>query len=90
MSETTHMTEYGVAVCLDASRRDSIRDRGEALGLRPDRAACNGMLISVYDRVLSMFTATRLPTCLRCAVLRDEALETQRVPAGVGTRKAST
>lgn len=57
------------------------------------KAACGAQASPESLRVVSpdfSLTPEKMPTCPRCAVLLDQALETQRVHAGVGTRKAST
>ena len=86
----THLTEWGVGTMLGArlvAAKDAIgvQREFEALGLRPDKAACDGHPVSISGRVPSGQPDHHIPTCPRCAVLRDEVLETGRVPAGVGT-----
>ncbi len=81
----THVTETGLAICANrlfprgASRsRAAVRSRMRRLGLRVDTVACDGTPSGgryARDVIMSAFTASKVPTCPRCAVLRDAALE---------------
>lgn len=48
-----------------------------AHGLRPDTRACDQGEVEMpgHDAILTSLTPSRVPTCPRCAVMRDEALE---------------
>jgi hypothetical protein len=82
----THVTEWGLAICagvLDLRWTVGEAARLGALGIREDTVACDesevtdGRFINggEGDVVLTIRTRTVIPTCPRCAVLRDEALE---------------
>jgi len=86
----THVTEFGLGVCAGVPSglmRES--------GLRPDTRACGDIgqpfdgsgglaryigVDQCGDTILTIRTPLAVPTCPRCAVLRDEALE-GRLPA---------
>lgn len=78
----THVTEWGLGrLVLGRSSPKTMRE----WKLRPDTRACDGVKVksrSYEDRtvILSATAERRVPTCPRCAVLRDEALE-GRLPA---------
>lgn len=72
-------------------RRGNIKRRMKRLGLRVDTVACDGssavgrlhsppFKLTTRDVILTTNTKSTVPTCPRCAVLRDEALE-GRLPA---------
>ena len=73
----THVTEWGLGrIVLGRSSPKTMRE----WKLRPDTRACDGVRVkprSYGDRtvILSATAERRIPTCPRCAVLRDEALE---------------
>lgn len=79
----THVTEFGLGLCAgivptvgwhaNVPARAVLRERG----LRPDTRACDGAEVEVpgNDAMLTVSTPRAVPTCPRCAVLRDEALE---------------
>ena len=73
----THVTEWGLGrLVLGRSSPKTMRE----WKLRPDTRACDGVRVkprSYGDRtvILSATAERRVPTCPRCAVLRDEALE---------------
>lgn len=79
----THVTEIGLGLCAGLIARElwhanvDARKALRAHGLRPDTRACDGRRVVTpeADAVLSIVTPTTIPTCPRCAVLRDEALE---------------
>lgn len=87
MMSITHVTEWGLGLCAriaDYSAASSVDRRALliARGLRPDTIACTGVKFTDddidsgrIDRVLSAFARSRLPSCPKCAVLRDAALE---------------
>ena len=68
-------------------RRANIKRRMSRRGLRADTVACDGsdaggrfrstLVVenSVRDVILTSFTKGTIPTCPRCAVMRDDALE---------------
>lgn len=62
----THVTEWGLASCAGLSM-----ESGERAGMRFMTVACGTSLFGINDIVV-FDTA---PTCPRCAVMRDEALE---------------
>lgn len=67
----THVTEIGLGsvMGMDAMRM-------AAHGLRPMTVACTGLAISDLGWGRCVFAGGDIiPTCPRCAVLRDEALE---------------
>ena len=72
----THVTEWGLGVC--TGLQIPIH---KSTGLRMDTVACMGMelcntdLSYPSDVLFSEDAAVQVPTCPRCAVLRDEALE---------------
>jgi len=84
----THVTEFGLGLCAgvvptagwygNIMAREALRARG----LRADTRACDGAEVELpgHDAMLTANTPFRVPTCPRCAVLRDEALE-GRLPA---------
>ena len=78
MSETTHMSEWGVAVILHSMGKLYTVPIVDRIGLRATATACSGM------SDMHSFVYAQTPTCPRCAVLLDEVLETGRVPLGVG------
>lgn len=66
--------------------RAAMMARMKRLGLRRDTVACDGTAVAGRfrakagewvggDVILSANTTSTIPTCPRCAVLRDEALE---------------
>lgn len=71
----THVTEFGLRYCagLEAAHRRTT--------LLADTVACTGELVCetalLYpdNFLFSEDAVVRVPTCPRCAVLRDEALE---------------
>jgi hypothetical protein len=80
----THVTEFGLGLCARIDMR-SLRERG----LRPDTRACGDIgqpfdgsggsaryigVDQCGDTILTLHTQNRVPTCPRCAVLRDMAL----------------
>lgn len=73
----THVTEWGLGrIVLGKSSPKTMRE----WKLRPDTRACDGVKVksrNYGDRtvILSVSTERRVPTCPRCAVMRDEALE---------------
>lgn len=79
----THVTEYGLGLCAGivptAGWYGNVEARTAlmARGLRADTRACDGAEVEVqgHDAMLTVSTPVRVPTCPRCAVLRDEALE---------------
>jgi hypothetical protein len=84
----THVTEWGLGLCagiVDFHEPAPPEGRTSTLldvGLRPDTLACTGEKFTDADvdegriqRILSAFANKKIPTCPRCAVLRDEALE---------------
>jgi len=83
-SQLTHVTEVGLMACAGrlfprgASRtRAAIRARARRLGLCLDVVACDSSPAGgryASDVIMSVFTAHQMPTCPRCAVLRDMAL----------------
>jgi len=77
----THVTEWGLGrLVLGRSSPKTMRE----WELRADVRACDGVKLKDRFRsattILSGLVLRRLPTCPRCAVLRDEALE-GRLPA---------
>jgi len=80
----THLTEWGLGVCAGIPLYK--KDLAMA-GLRPDTHACSGRRESsegidwLEETLLSGKAKVVVPTCPRCAVLRDEALATGVVPA---------
>jgi hypothetical protein len=80
---TTHVTEFGLGLCAGVTNRPGLpfgRMVLEAQGLRPDRIACNGARWEDPEPegqqvIPSVQCRSRVPTCPRCAVLRDAALE---------------
>ncbi len=82
----THITEWGLATCakmLDMRWPVGEAARLGALGIREDTVACDESKVidgrwiqgGEGDVVLTILARTVIPTCARCAVLRDEALE---------------
>jgi hypothetical protein len=82
----THITEWGLATCagvLDMRWPVGEAARLGALGLRYDTVACDESPVSEGrfinggegDVVLTIRARKVVPTCPRCSVLRDEALE---------------
>lgn len=80
---TTHVTEFGLGLCAGVTTRPGLpwgRLQLELSGLRPDRIACNGALWEdpepeEQEVIPTILCQSRVPTCPRCAVLRDAALE---------------
>jgi hypothetical protein len=67
----THVTEWGLGrLVLGRSSPKTMRE----WKLRADTRACDGVKVKPRH-YLSVSVLQRLPTCPRCAVLRDEALE---------------
>lgn len=88
-----HVTEWGLGLCAGVAgegKPTALVDRRallEARGLRPDTIACTGAKFTDDDidsgrieRILSAYVRSSLPTCPRCAVLRDAALEGRLPP----------
>ena len=80
----THATEFGLGFCArvngEARGGPKATARFKAAGLRGDTRACDGSpAVYNHDRGdwchLSITLHDKVPTCPRCAVLRDEALE---------------
>ena len=75
----THVTEFGLGLCAGVAPIAGWYRNGGALkraGLRPDTRACDGAeKVLGYDAMPTIHALTQVPTCPRCAVLRDEALE---------------
>lgn len=63
----THVTEWGLVACSGMSAEE-----GERSGMRCMTVACGAPLLDEAEVVVAVIT---VPTCPRCAVLRDEALE---------------
>jgi len=78
----THVTEFGLGLCAGIVPTDGRYANMRARGLRADTRACDESEVKVpgRDALLTVVTPTTIPTCPRCAVLRDEALE-GRLPA---------
>lgn len=81
-----------------STTRGAMKARMKRLGLRADVVACDGSYAGGRGRakagndwvggdvVLTTHTAKTIPTCPRCAVLRDEALEGRLPVRGTLTR----
>lgn len=90
-----HATEFGIGFCAQLNVVDGRPVYGKSAmrlfrkhGLRGDTRACDGKRIvnAEYDRkevIFSMFLPSSVPSCPKCAVLRDEALINLAVPRGV-------
>ena len=63
----THVTEWGLVACSGMSAEE-----GERSGMRCMTVACGAPF---YGDSHVVVAPTTIPTCPRCAVLRDEALE---------------
>ena len=77
MSAVTHVTEWGLGrLVLGKSSPKTMK----AWGLKADTRACDGVKVKTRNYkertlILSVMAERRVPTCPRCAVMRDEALE---------------
>lgn len=92
-----HATEFGIGFCARLNVVDGNPVHGmKAMrlfrkhGLRGDTRACDGKRIvnAEYERrgvIFSMFLPSMVPSCPKCAVLRDQALIDLAVPRGVGS-----
>ena len=63
----THVTEFGLGLCAGLSMQE-----GERAGMRFMTVACGAPF---YGDSHVVVAPTTVPTCPRCAVMRDEALE---------------
>ena len=83
MNAHTHVTEWGLGllllhkdVILGVAAGDQVALK--LMGLHADRIACTGTSGAGYppNSVINYFNARdTVPTCQRCAVMRDEVLE---------------
>lgn len=84
-THVTHVTEFGLGLCAGL-----LSGRLLESGLRPDARACGDIgqpfdgsggsvryigIDQCGDTILTIRAPHTVPTCPRCAVLRDEALE---------------
>ena len=70
MSAVTHVTEYGLAACAGLGF-----GREGTSGMRVCTIACDESDIAGKEYIAASGVPVVIPTCPRCAVLRDEALE---------------
>lgn len=75
----THISEWGLGVCagIGVGVVGTIEEM-RAHGLRSDTVACSGEgapTVGYENLAIMELAVERLPTCPRCAVLRDAALE---------------
>ena len=71
----THVTEYGLGLCAGLSDSEAMLDAG----LHPSTVACTGIGMAPQwatgQVIFGGHAPNTVPTCPRCAVMRDEALE---------------